>query len=283
MRTVLVLVVVVLGPVLAHAQTPCSPATFTADKANAIPEGFTATDKATLIDSTGKVLGPVPIDTTTGKFTVTAAALLVPGTAVRWDKSDGTRCTQTLATGSTPAASNLPFMTMCVAAGAQAEAELRKLYKGRENYVVIVLSNLGVCYASKHFSTEGDALYVGYAREDDAVAAIEFDKCDAASAVPKILASDISGISLTAERAPRFSVQWFVPVPQCFGTSVEFHLNKSGANKFVSTQLTQYERYRATLQVGAVFTTRHIESFGLKPQDGKNLLVSNGPGTDTAP
>ena len=284
MRTLLVLVVVVLGPALAHAQTPCAPPTFTADEANAIPNGFTAADKATLIGSTRNVLGPVPIDAAAGKFTVTSAVLLTNVVTVRWEKTDGTSCTQRLAEDSPArATSGQSFMTSCVAAGAQAEAELRKLYNGRENYVVIVLSELGVCYASKHFSTEGDALYIGYAREDATAATIEFDKCDAASAIPKILASDISGISPTAGRAPKFSVQWFVPVPQCFGTSVEFHLNKSGANKFVSTQLTQYERYRATLQVGAVFTTRHIESFGLKPQNGTNVLVSNGPGTDTAP
>src|SRR6476469_9600373 len=141
MRTLLVLVVVVLGPALADAQTPCVPPTFTADEANAIPNGFTAADKATLIGSTGNVLGPVPIDAAAGKFTVTSAVLLTNEVTVRWEKTDGTRCTQRLAEDSpAPAASGLSFMTRCVAAGAQAEAELRKLYNGRENYVVIVLS-----------------------------------------------------------------------------------------------------------------------------------------------
>jgi hypothetical protein len=95
---------------------------------------------------------------------------------------------------------------------------------------------------------------------------------------PKILiGGDIGAISTQAGRAPKFEVQWFTPIPQCFGKSIEFHLNKKDATKFAQATITQYERYRATLEVGAVYTDRHIESYGLKPQGNTNVLVSNGP------
>ena len=146
----------------------------------------------------------------------------------------------------------------------------------------MVLNELGVCYANRHFSTEGDPLYIGYARSDGSIASLEFDKCEAASAIPKVL---IGGAITTElrEAVPRFEVQWFTPAAQCFGTSVQFHLNKANAAKFVSATITQYERYRATLQVGAVFSKRHIESFGLRTEGDQKFLVSNGPGPERGP
>jgi hypothetical protein len=64
---------------------------------------------------------------------------------------------------------------------------------------------------------------------------------------------------------------------------VQLHLDKTGREKFVSTTITQYERYRATLQVGAVFTERHIQSFGLRTEGGKKFLVETGPDEQRGP
>jgi hypothetical protein len=270
----------------AHAQ-PCKPsATFVQDKAQPIPDGFTSKDKAVLLTSDGKPFpgGGVTINPN-NTFEVSAAATaLAAGLTLRWTNAGGATCDQKHEAGSgvLPAVSST-LVSQCVRAGAAAAVQVRNAYRGNENYLVMLLSDDGVCYASKHFSTEGDSLFIGYAREHGAPAVLEFDKCEAASAIPKVLASDLSQIKPESGRAPRFDVQWFVPVPQCFGASVELHLNKAGAPKFVSTQITQYERYRATLQLGAVFSKKHIESFGLAPIGGKQVLVSKGPDADRAP
>lgn len=170
----------------------------------------------------------------------------------------------------------------CAVAGADAVRQALAARGGQTDFTVVLLNELGVCYANRHFSTEGDPLYIGYARSDGSVASLEFDKCEAASAIPKVL---IGGEISTPQRESRgvFEVQWFTPAAQCFGASVQFHLNKRGAAKFVGATITQYERYRATLQVGAVFSTRHIESFGLRTEGDKKFFASNGPGPERGP
>ena len=172
----------------------------------------------------------------------------------------------------------------CATAGYEATREAQIARGGQLDFTVVVLNDLGVCYASRHFSTEGDPLFIGYGRTDGSGATLEFDKCEAAPAIPKVLVSgDISGAAYRVDTKSRFEVLWLTPAAQCFGTTVEFHLNKANAPKFAAATITQYERYRATLQLGAVFSDRHIESFGLRTAGDKKFIVSNGPSAERGP
>jgi hypothetical protein len=187
----------VLAASAAYAQ-PCKPTpTFVQDKAQPVPEGFTAKDKAVLLTADGKPFpgGGLTVNAD-NTFQVSAVATaLASGLTIRWTRADGTMCEQKQGTGAvTPAAVSSSLVAQCVRAGAAATIQVRNAYRGNENYVVILLSDDGVCYANKHFSTEGDSLFIGYAREHGASAVLEFDKCEAASAVPKLLAADLSQI-----------------------------------------------------------------------------------------
>jgi hypothetical protein len=287
------------GVAAAAAQEACKPATIAPDAEHPLPEGFSATDQATVIRPDGKplpVLSKEPVlqfspDKT--RFKVSASAFVTEkNVRVRWETTSGASCVQQVGqiqepatgTGTRAVADPASLAAECARAGTNATIEVRAARGNQSDFTVILLTDLGVCYANRHFSTEGDPLFVGYARTDGSIAALQFDKCEAASPIPKVLiGGDLATIKLEAGREPKFEVQWFMPIPQCFGKSIEFHLNKQGAPKFAQATITQYERFRATLQVGAVFTDRHIESFGLRPEGTTKVLVSNGPEADHGP
>ena len=283
---VLAVAMVAVAAPMAAAQDPpsCEPATFAPDVQNKVPAGVSA-DKPVLIDkNNAPVTAEIAFNAEQRTFAVSSAVLaLQPAVRVRWQRSDGTACVQTAGAPPGPASgSAAPASAMdCAIAGAEATLQARAARR-QSDFTVVLLNDLGVCYASRHFSTEGDPLYIGYARQDRSVAGLEFEKCEAASAIPKVLiGGEVAGIK--PESLGPLEVQWFTPAAQCFGTSVQFHLNKAGKPKFASATITQYERYRATLQVGAVFSERHIESFGLRTEGDKKFLVSNGPGNGRGP
>lgn len=287
---VLVVASVLLVPSAAYAQiAECEPSTFQADRPNNIPKGFTATDAVALVGSNGqpiKAENAIVVNQSARTFSVNAANL-IENPVVRWRKADGSAsCEQRQApapgTRSPGFSTEADFAQQCLQAGNAATAEAVAARGGQRDFTVVLLSDAGVCYASRHFSTEGDPIYIGYARTERSVAVLEFEKCEAAPAIPKVLVGG-SLADIKVEAAAPFEVQWFAPAAQCFGGSVEFHLSKPNALKFVKATITQYERYRATLQLGAALTERHIESFGLRAEGDKQFLVSKGPGEEHGP
>lgn len=71
----------------------------------------------------------------------------------------------------------------------------------------------------------------------------------------------------------------------CFNTSVDITIKeKPDGPDLARYTLTQYERYRATLQVGAFFTNLHDNTYGLRPEAGgtQMRIFDKGP-TKTGP
>jgi hypothetical protein len=204
-RTLLLLTALLaVGTVSARAQSvpPCTPESIRPDHPQPFPTGVTAADRGTLVGADGKPLsepvvkalsGAIQLAADKSTFSVSSSALIKQQVSVRWDKADGTACQQrvggdqgvTAANPAAPPAVEADVFAECTAAGVNAAIQIRAARANQTDFTVILLTDLGVCYSNRHFSTEGDPLFVGYARTDGAVAALEFDKCETASPIPR--------------------------------------------------------------------------------------------------
>lgn len=141
-----------------------------------------------------------------------------------------------------------------------------------------------LCAFSRQFGVVGDPIDVFVLRDQNQkprpALTVQFAPC----------ALEPAGISIYAQgtfpaigqgplpaTAPLPDYEFEALLPRrCFNTSVDITIDE--ADKQIGRYtLTQYDRYRATLQVGSVFTTLHDNVYGLRT-DGTNMRIFNkGP------
>jgi hypothetical protein len=163
----------------------------------------------------------------------------------------------------------------CGEIGAAQTMELART-RGDFNFTVVLFDSTGPCYLSRQFGSEGDPIAVGYVSIGSAAVSLELDPCGTLAAAPKVLISaDVSTINLQADVAGEPQAQWFPPLRRCFGTAagIKLTLELDGKPKPLAYTLKQFERYRATLQIGVAASELHQRTFGLQPSGTVKKII----------
>jgi len=142
----------------------------------------------------------------------------------------------------------------------------------------------GILYTTGQPYIAGNPIYVGiYSSPAYRWTTPVFDPCGLESATPEILGGTLPRAatkSLEGEEENKFSFSRFGP-QACFDTDVTVKLKGTGPDPADATKtapvtaeikLKQYKRYRGSIQLGALYSDRHEQTFGLR-QDGTNKVI----------
>lgn len=195
----------------------------------------------------------------------------------------------------------------CQAEGARAEsgaAAGAASRDGARTTVVLFLddptgSRETPCYVSRRAAVQGDLILVGvytpyFTSPDSAPASalwtrVDYQPCPLEPAAPNVYRSEEKQPSTTRQGGGSealYRAVWFSP-RECFGPNIVVKIFGKGlrtagdAGRPDVTQeytLNQYDRYRATVQTGVLFSTLQDPTFGLRPGTGDTTLIYNkGP------
>jgi len=172
-------------------------------------------------------------------------------------------------------------LKFCSDVGARQAAELRA-DRGRDDFTVILFDESGPCYISRQFGAEGDPILIGFVAVPGPTVSLDLDPCATLSATPKVLiGADISSLALQSrsDDAP-LAVEWFPPVRRCFGVAagVKVSVTSGTTTKPLAYTLKQFERYRATLQVGIALSRLHQQTFGLRADGAAKRIIETSAG-----
>jgi len=171
---------------------------------------------------------------------------------------------------------------------AEIEADLRTQYKSNKNYVAILFDqDLEVTKVSRDYGAVGDLLYVGVLRnEKDPTGGVSvgFSPCDLESAAPNIYVGGTLDIPGKQAAEDVFVIDKFPP-RRCYNSVVTIQVEKKGLDPNTNAQVTatgqyvwqQYQRYKATLQLGILFTDLQDQTYGLLAEGDKTVIYSKGP------
>ncbi|MCP5103190.1 MAG: hypothetical protein GY950_07425 [bacterium] len=178
--------------------------------------------------------------------------------------------------------------------GAEWNKWYQELEKGaaqkKKKFIMILFDeDLQPLEVSQDYAAVGDLIHVGLVRNTtDSVinVAVDYSPCALEPESPQLYIGDtfkMPGKQAGAETGVYY-IQKFPP-KRCFNQTVNITVTKkelSGAQRTETTKkgtyiLQQYKRYRATLQLGVLFTDLHPLSFGLKNDGGTTAIYSKGP------
>ncbi|MFP2909474.1 hypothetical protein ACLESD_31410 [Pyxidicoccus sp. 3LFB2] len=278
-----------------------------------VPAGFTSLDKAQVRKADGSFtdanLGGQAANLAPGKIwgaTVIAAlraeATRLNGTPVLlFSGAAGAKCFQTVklegaaanppvgASAATEAKAPPPpgtgSLEECREAASQWQTEIVKQTKGGRSsgYTLIVFMESGeICHANRDYGVEGDPIYVGVYTALTNWAPTRFEPCAIEPAAPAVYVS-VDKVALTKEESARqaggFTLRKNTP-RRCFNANVDISFRQTGTTGetgAIRYNLSQHRRYRATLQLGAIFTPQHVREFDVRPEGEENILYSKGP------
>jgi hypothetical protein len=176
----------------------------------------------------------------------------------------------------------------CTKAGAQWEDELSKkpgLRRGAFTELVFMEGNAGgdanVCYYNRDYGVVGDPIYVAmFSANAVTWQSVKFEPCAAQSTSPNVQQSSDKFPS-TRQSAGIFQLYTFL-ARRCFNTVLDVSVTGTAANLVVTQRypMTQYDRYRATLQAGILYTDLHQSDFGLRSDQAdtsQHFIYDKGP------
>lgn len=177
----------------------------------------------------------------------------------------------------------------CGQAGARWEGEIRRELGSDDFTQIVFLEDRGVCYrgGNRDYGVTGNPIYVGVFTDDEKVwdeANIQYEPCAIESAVPAVLVNDKASVLSNFQSGLNAWVLRTYPQRSCFNTTVGVTVTGRVDEKTVTarTSLEQAQRYRATLNLGTLFTDLHNRTFGLRPDGDGQRIYGQGP-TDTGP
>ena len=166
----------------------------------------------------------------------------------------------------------------CAAVGALQVNEIRSRRGGNNDFTVVVFDGTGPCYLSRQFGAEGDPIAVGFVSATPDTVSLDLDPCSTLAAAPKVLISaDVSTLTIQSRTAGELRAEWFPPLRRCFGTAAGIKLSVTKEGKPEATALAytlkQFDRYRATLQIGVAASDLHQQTFGLRKDGEVNRII----------
>lgn len=134
-----------------------------------------------------------------------------------------------------------------------------------------------------YFGVAGEPIYVGIIGKGDEGYSVSFDPCSKESSTPSVLVTDSGAFSLLqgSEQKRGFGTSPYqvmkFPPRQCFNENLTITIKNSSGTAVASLPFQQYQRYRATLQIGALFSPVHDTTFGTRTVNNQSVVFSEGP------
>jgi hypothetical protein len=154
-------------------------------------------------------------------------------------------------------------------------------------YTVLVLHpELGLCYASRQFGVQGEPIVTGiYTNSTYQLPNLKLDPCSPRPSGPRVFAPTAA---IKAPGAQASGFELLLPrADVCYDDSVTITLASKKANLDTSRPATdvttsqalkQYQRYHATVQLAALFTSNQQHTFALRPgPNSTSLITDQGP------
>jgi hypothetical protein len=193
---------------------------------------------------------------------------------------DGNSRTSPTPPGGTPS----DLLDACKRAAAAWQADIVTQVKGTRSpgYTLIAFLESGeICHSNRLYGIQGDPIYVGVYTNLDDWAPTRFEPCSIEPEAPAIYVST-DAVSLTPQEKSQRQAggNWGLrknTARRCFNTTVDIRLGRANDTGAIRFNLSQHSLYRATLQLGALFTTQHVQDFDVRTENGQNLLYSRGP------
>jgi hypothetical protein len=143
------------------------------------------------------------------------------------------------------------------------------------------------CFVSTSAAAVGDLIVAGvyYPQNQHVWSQVQYEPCPLESASPNILQTESKQIQAPQAAQVEFGTVWFTP-RRCYAQSVVLSvkgrpLEQSGENQSElkrSYPIDQYQRYRATIQTGVLFSPLQQPEFGLRPNAaGESVIFDKGP------
>lgn len=151
-----------------------------------------------------------------------------------------------------------------------------------KKYTVLIFDeNLNLYYENRSYGVVGDLIFVGIIYKDLMNPSIEFSPCSLEPEMPTLYIGDTSALSL--RQVDEYKTHLFPP-HRCFNSSVNIKIKAKALDLDLHEKdiegyypLSQYNRYRGTLQMGVLYTDQHDVAFGLKTENDKKFIYNKGP------
>jgi len=171
---------------------------------------------------------------------------------------------------------------------AEIETDMRDRLKDKGNYVAILFDQtLKVTRVSREYGAVGDMIYAGVLRnkkDPTGNVSVEYSPCDLEPSAPNIYVGGTLDITGKQGSVDVFVIDKFPP-RRCYNSSVTIKVEKVAKNEVTNKEETtegqyiwqQYQRYRATLQLGILFTDTQDQTYGIRKDGDKTVIYSKGP------
>ncbi len=173
-------------------------------------------------------------------------------------------------------------LASCQQCAAAWRARLDRELRGHR-YSLAVYTEGGEAFLIQN-GTAGEPILFGiYSEESTQWEPLRMDPCAIEPDAPAVFVST-PGLTLgPARQGERFYLRRY-PSRRCFNPSVDIRVTgKKGSDALlVDHPLQQSQRYRGTVQLGAVFTPQHLHGFAVRPSGTSTVIYDQGPtGTGT--
>ncbi|MGB8951423.1 MAG: hypothetical protein WCC06_01965 [Candidatus Aminicenantales bacterium] len=159
---------------------------------------------------------------------------------------------------------------------------------GKKDFVAVLFDeNLKVIHVSRDYTAVGDWIFVGVLRdkaESTGNITVGYSPCAAEPEAPQVYVGDTFTVPGKQAAKVEYIIEKFPP-KRCFNTLVTITVKKKGLDPNTRAHITteaeyvlqQYKRYRATLQMGVLFSNLQEQTFALKKDGNKTTIYSKGP------
>jgi len=177
-----------------------------------------------------------------------------------------------------PAGGRPNDLSDCAAAAGVMQSQLPEETRKR-GYTLIAFTQSGeICYANRLYGIVGQEIFIAvYSDVTTQWQPLRFEPCALESALPSVFVSVDSANLTSGRQASVWKLRQY-PARTCYNPTVNISMTAEGGAGSIAYTLGQYQLYRGTLQLGAIFTDQFVQTFDVRPgQDGQGFVYSRGP------
>jgi hypothetical protein len=166
----------------------------------------------------------------------------------------------------------------CAAAAGAMQSQLSEETRKRGYTLIAFLQSGEICYANRLYGIAGQEIFIAvYSDVTTQWQPLRFEPCALESATPSVFVS-VNSVNLTSGRQAAVWKLRQYPARTCYNSTVNISMAAEGGAGGISYTLGQYQLYRGTLQLGAIFTNQFVQTFDVRPDaDGQGFIYSRGP------
>lgn len=166
----------------------------------------------------------------------------------------------------------------CAAAAGAMQSQLSEETRKRGYTLIAFMQSGEICYANRLYGIVGQEIFIAvYSDVTAQWGPLRFEPCALESAAPSVFVS-VDSVNLSSGRQAAVWKLRQYPARTCYNSTVNISMSADGGAGAISYTLGQYQTYRGTVQVGAIFTDQFVQTFDVRPGgDGQNVVYSRGP------